>query len=352
LQLPKPQEANLTFKQQLGQLDPIGTAVFLPGIICLILALQWGGTEYAWSSWRVILLLALFSVLIVVFGIIQVIKGDNGTIPPRILFQRSIAAGAYFVFCIASCMMIFAYYLPIWFQAVKGTTALKSGIDFIPTVLALVLAGIVGGQVTSRVGYYVPSMLISPVIGSIGAGLLSTLDEHSGSGKWIGYQVIFGLGLGLSMQIAGLAAQVVLKKEDVSIGTAIMMFSQQFGGTIFVAVGQNVFINKLVKGLVAVPGLGISPMTIVKTGATDLQKTVPKEYLSEVLRVYNYALTRIFVVGVAMMAVSILGSVFMEWKSIKKPAVKVDEAKAVDEKTNEDVEKGEVVTKKVEATPT
>lgn len=51
-----------------------------------------------WSSWRIILLLVIFSVLLVLFLNIQVVKGDAGTLPLRILFQCSVRVGAYFMF--------------------------------------------------------------------------------------------------------------------------------------------------------------------------------------------------------------------------------------------------------------
>ncbi|KAH8812481.1 major facilitator superfamily domain-containing protein [Xylogone sp. PMI_703] len=315
LKLPQPKDTNLTLHQQLAQLDPLGTLCFLPAIICLVLALQWGGTTYVWSSWRIILLLTIFSLLLVIFAGIQIWKGDSGTLPPRILFQRSIASGAYFTFCTASSMMLLVYYLPIWFQAVKGTSAFESGIRLIPMVLSLMVAGIASGQVTARIGYYVPAMLISPVLSSIGAGLITTLKQSSGHSEWIGYQVINGFGLGLAMQVTGLAAQAVLPREDVSTGTAVMFFSQQLGGAIFVSVGQNIFIRSLVSGLDNVPGLSV--MAIVNTGATDIQRDVPSQYLPQILKAYNHALTRTFIIATIMGALSILGSFTMEWKNIK-----------------------------------
>ena len=230
-------------------------------------------------------------------------------------------------------MLLLAYYLPIWFQAVKGTSAFESGIRLIPMVLSLVVSSIISGQLTARIGYYVPAMLVSPVIASIGAGLITTLNQSSGHAEWIGYQVLYGFGLGLSMQVTGLAAQAVLAREDVSIGTAIMFFSQQLGGAVFVSVGQNVFINNLVSGLSGVAGL--SPMEIVNTGATNIQKIVPAQYLGVVLEEYNHALTRTFVIATAMVAVAIVGSLVMEWKNIKKnkkPATGAGTVKARDEK--------------------
>jgi MFS family permease len=239
----------------------------------------------------------------------------------------------------AASMMLIVYYLPIWFQAVKGTSAFESGIRMIPTVLSLVVSSIISGQITTRIGYYVPSMIVSPVIASIGAGLLTTLNQDTGHAMWIGYQVLFGFGLGLAMQITSLAAQAVLPREDVSIGTAVMFFSQQLGGAIFVSVGQNVFINDLVEGLVNVPGL--SPMSIVKTGATELQKIVPAQYLPVVLEKYNYALTRTFVIATGMIAASIVGSFAMEWKNIKKSKKRVTAPAAEKEADKKNFQTGE-----------
>lgn len=70
---------------------------------------------------------------------------------------------------------------------------------------------------------------------SVGAGLLTTLHIGSSSAEWIGWQVIAGFGMGLGMQMSGLAAQVVLKAEDVPVGASLMFFAQSLGGAVFVS---------------------------------------------------------------------------------------------------------------------
>lgn len=118
LKTPPPKNANMTLKEQIARLDIIGTSIFVPCIICLLLALQWGGSSYSWHDGRIIALLVLFGILLIAFAVVQVWKKD-GTLPPRIVQQRSIAAGVFFVFCLAATMFIMVYYLPIWFQAIK-----------------------------------------------------------------------------------------------------------------------------------------------------------------------------------------------------------------------------------------
>jgi hypothetical protein len=89
-------------------------AVFFPGIICILLALQWGGTKYAWGSGRIIALLVLFVVLIAVFIVIQIKKGDRGTVPPRIFTQRTVLGSTIFGACFGGAFFTLVYFLPLW----------------------------------------------------------------------------------------------------------------------------------------------------------------------------------------------------------------------------------------------
>jgi hypothetical protein len=186
----------------------------------------------------------------------------------------------------------------------------------LPTVISLVLASILSGVITMRIGYYTPAMIAAPVFMSIGAGLITMFMPDTGHAKWIGYQVIYGVGLGAAMQAPSLAAQAVLLKEDVSIGVSLIMFSQQLGGAIFNAVGQNVFASQLVSGLEGIPGLG--PDLVINIGATDITRAIAPQYLEEVLSAYNYALTKTCDVGLAVSCLMIMSALGMEWKSIKK----------------------------------
>jgi MFS family permease len=118
LKTPPPKNANLTFKERVAQLDIIGTSIFVPCIVCLLLALQWGGSTYPWNDGRIIALLVLFGILLIAFAGVQVWKKD-GTLPPRIIKQRSIGAGVFFALCLGASMFLMVYYLPLWFQAIK-----------------------------------------------------------------------------------------------------------------------------------------------------------------------------------------------------------------------------------------
>lgn len=314
-------------------LDPLGNFFFLPSLVCLLLALQWGGTTYAWSDGKVIALLVLFAVLFIAFILVQIFKQSTAMVPAHIIKNRSILAAMWYTFCLASGMMLMVYYIPVWFQAIKGVSAVKSGIDTIPLVLSLVLGTIISGQITGRIGYYTPFAYASVVVMSIGAGMISTWTVSTGHSMWIGYQVLYGFGLGIGMQQGNMAAQTVLNRKDVPMGISLVMLTQMLGGAIFISVGQNILDKNLVEGITKlVPG--IDPRMIVNTGATALRNLVSPDKLPEILVVYNYAIRQTFLIAVGMSVAAAVGAFALEWKSVKGPkesrATKVEEAKTTD----------------------
>jgi hypothetical protein len=305
----------VTVRQQIEQLDPFGTVCFLPAIVSLLLALQWGGTIYAWNSARIIGLFVLSGVLFIAFAVIQVWKADSATLPPRIITERSVSLGILYTLCAGGAMITMIYFIPLWLQAIKGVDALRSSIDTLPLMLSLIVATILSGIITSRTGWYNPSILLCPILMAVGAGLISTFKVSTSSSEWIGYQIIFGLGLGTGIQQASVAAQAVLSKKDVSMGISAIFLAQSLGGAIFVCISQSLFTTHLASGLGEIPGF--DPKIILAVGATQLRSVIAPENFAAVLAVYNKALTKAFVVALSVAAFSILPALAIPWKNVK-----------------------------------
>ena len=246
-------------------------------------------------------------------------------VPPKILRQRSIITAAWFSACLGGSFFVLIYYVPIWFQAIKGTTATESGIRNLPMILSLVLMSILSGIAVSLLGYYAPFMIVASVLMAIGAGLISTWTVTSGPSMWIGYQIVYGLGVGFGMQQSLIVAQTVLPIKDIPVGTSIINFSLTLGGALFISVAQNIFTNRLVANLlIGVPNIPSS--LVLKTGATSLKDAVQQidpGSIAGVLRAYNDALSQTYYVSVAMAALSIFGALGVEWKSVKGKKVEI-----------------------------
>lgn len=185
----------------------------------------------------------------------------------------------------------------------------------LPMILGLVIMSVLAGGAVSALGYYTPLILVSAVLMSIGAGLLTTFRLSTSSPAWIGYQALYGIGAGLGMQLPLVAVQTALAEHDIPVGTAILMLSQTLGGSVFVQVGQNIFTNQLAVELRGVAG--VDPKAVLSIGATELRERVPAKILHSVLVAYSKALTNTWYVSVAMAVLALIPAVFIPWKSVK-----------------------------------
>jgi MFS family permease len=178
-----------TWSGKFFELDPLGFILNATSLVCLLLAIQFGGKEYSWNSGVVITLLVVCGVFGVGFIATQIWRGEKGTVPPRIMKQRSILFGSLASIGIASPLVLFAFYLPIWFQVVQDKSPQASGLSLLPLLLSVVFAVIASGIFVSAVGYYMPSLILGASVLMVGAGLISTWPVDEGSARWIGYQV-------------------------------------------------------------------------------------------------------------------------------------------------------------------
>jgi hypothetical protein len=314
---PERENSTLTLKQKIGQIDLIGAFFLITAIVCLLLALQWGGVTYSWRNSKVWGCLLGFFLLISTFTAIQLYKGETATIPPRILLkQRTVLACAVFSVFLSMALYTHIYYLPFYFQAVKGTTAEGSGIRTIPYLVSNTLFSIIVGGTITVMGFYVPFLYFGSVLFTIGAGLIYTLKVHSSAGQWIGYQILAGGGSGTCVQIPFIAVQVVLSKKDMPVGNGIAIFFNSLGGAISISIAQNIFANSLVNEIPKyAPGL--DPQILLMAGATNIRKVVPEALLPAVLLGYNKAITNAYILSIACGGMAALCSVLFEWKSVK-----------------------------------
>ncbi|KAK0636634.1 major facilitator superfamily domain-containing protein, partial [Bombardia bombarda] len=300
--------------------DLLGTVFLVPALVCLLLALQWGGTAYPWNSWRVILTLTLFSVCFVVWGCIQYRAGDKATVPMRIVSMRSMQCAMWFIFCVTSVLFVVVNFVPLWFQAVKNVSAHQSGINFLATTVSLSVLAVLSGFLTSRIGYYVPQMIGCTVLVSVGAGLITRFGVDTSQGYWIGTLVLFGLGIGMGGQTPVMVPQTVLTGGDISRGTSVIIFAQTISGTIWVSVANTIFQDGIIAEL-AIHAPTANPNVVVAAGGNGFVEAMRRVYpdmVDQIVLSYSLALQRVWIIAVVLACVSTFGAVFQEWRSVKK----------------------------------
>lgn len=227
------------------KLDIMGFFLFAPAAIQVFLALEWGGSKYAWNSPTIIGLFCGSGGTAILFGVWEYYQGDNAMAPFSILKLRPVWTSCFVMFLFFGCLQIASYYLPIYFQTVRGTTAIISGVHMLPSVLSQLVSTVSSGALVGRLGYYLPWIVASSTLSAVALGLLSTLTPTTSVGKWIGYQILLGFSRGLGMQMPLIAVQNSINPKFVAVAMALVTFGQTFGGAVFLAIGETILSNQL-----------------------------------------------------------------------------------------------------------
>jgi MFS family permease len=127
------------------KLDIMGFFLFAPAAIQVFLALQWGGSKFAWNSATIIGLFCGSGGTIILFGVWEYYQGDNAMAPFSILKIRHVWTSCFVMFLFFGCLQIVSYYLPIYFQTVRGSTAIVSGVHMLPNVLSQLVSTVASG---------------------------------------------------------------------------------------------------------------------------------------------------------------------------------------------------------------
>lgn len=325
-------EESLPLKEKIKKLDPVGTIIIVPAISCLLLALQWGGMTYSWSSPRIIILLVLSAVLIAAFGCWQIRLGEDAMLPPRILKNRNVLAAAWFEACCDGVLAITEVYISVYFQGVRGFTAFKSGYLFIPMIIGVSSAAMFAGISTSVVGYYtrksksvqcsnqltcIAFMVVTSVLAPIASGLLAKLDLDTQLAKCLGLLAFIGISVGLGIGAPHAAISTVLDIKDVPIATGILGFVARLVTAVVVSSSATLFQNRLsVEVAHTAPGQNTTVLRHV--GLSDIRTVIGQDKLRDVLLGYGEAVSQTLYMPVALACLSIVGTASMEWRSVKK----------------------------------
>ncbi|KAF9696096.1 hypothetical protein EKO04_005868 [Ascochyta lentis] len=313
---PERKYSHLPIRERLAHIDMAGAVFLICAIVSLLLALQWGGFTYSWSNSKVWGTLLGFGLIIAVFIAIQFYQKDRATIPVRVFKQRTILVSCVFSALLSMALYTHIFYLPFYFQAIKGTTAEQSGIRTIAYLVSITVSSIVVGGTITVVGWYAPFMWFGSAVFAIGAGLLYTLKVSSPNSHWIGYQILAGIGAGAGVQIPFVAVQVVSSVKDMPTANACVLFFNSLGGALSISIAQNIFVNTLAKEIPKyVPNF--DPQIVAQAGATNLRQVVPPELLPGVLHGYNNAIVTAFILAIATSCMAFLVSLGQEQKSVK-----------------------------------
>lgn len=112
-------------KEKILQMDISGMALIVSTVLCYLLAMQWGGVSKPWNHRDVIGTLVGFVFLTIAFIINEWYMNERALLMPRLLKKRRVWTTCVFTFLASGSYFALIYFLPIYFQAVKGTVSIQ-----------------------------------------------------------------------------------------------------------------------------------------------------------------------------------------------------------------------------------
>jgi len=235
---------HLPFQRRDAKVDVAGIVLLAVGLTTYLLATSWGGTTYAWSSGTILGLYAVGVVALIAFVWVET-KAEEPVLPLR-LFKSSVFSFSVIAsFIIAMAMFGAMIYIPVFAQGVVGINATNSGLVLMPMMVGMIVLGIVSGALVTRTGRYKEIMLLGVAIMGVGQWLLSRMDHTATQTQLTVAMIVFGIGLGMAMQLYTLVVQNGAEQRDMGVATASTQFFRNVGSTVGIAIFGTVMTSGL-----------------------------------------------------------------------------------------------------------
>lgn len=311
---------NLGRKIEKVSIDYLGIITLVPGLVMLLLVLNFGGDKFAWTSGTSILLFGGALLFLVVFGLVEK-KAKEPILDLSLFKNRVFATTNALGFLLGLGMFGAIMFVPMFMQGILGVTPTQAGSTMTPMMIALIVASIIGGRLLLKLKFrtvLTTGMLIT-VLGFL---LMSTMGPESKEFTAYLYMVVMGFGMGLVMPTLMIAIQNEFPKSRLGAVTSASTFFRSIGGTIGITV-LNAVMNQSLQGnmkdvassesnpAVAQVLKALSDKTdslfgvLVTPDVLQLPQEIGKAVISAVEMAWSDAFTTVFLTGLIFISVGV-----------------------------------------------
>ncbi|KAK6344194.1 hypothetical protein TWF696_007835 [Orbilia brochopaga] len=240
---------------KLRRIDWVGGTIFIGSCTSFLIPITWGGTMYAWDSWRTLVPLIVGGVGLIAFIFYEMYVASDPLIRMGVFKQRTAAVSYAGTFVHGIILWGLLYYLPLYYLAVKNQSPIIAGVSVFPQTFTVAPASVIVGIVVSITGKFRWAVYAGWALTILGVGLLYLLDVNTSTVSWIFINLVSGVGTGMLFPAMGLGIQAAAPLGDTGYAVAMFSFFRAFGQTFGVAVGGMAFQNFLKSKLSGFPEL-------------------------------------------------------------------------------------------------
>jgi EmrB/QacA subfamily drug resistance transporter len=303
-------------------LDIAGMATMATATTALVLAISWGGREYAWDS---AVILGLIGATVVVGALLVLVerRATEPIIPLRLFRDRNFNLTTAGGLLSSVAFLGVVIYMPSYLQMVTGLSATKSGLLLVPLSIGILSASLGSGAMVSRTGRYRWMPAASALLMAVGLYLLSTLTATTSVWTTCAYLFVFGLGTGIGFQILIVVVQNSFPISMVGTASGAHNFFRQIGASVGSAVAGTLFTGRLMELLterMAALGAGqggalggaFDPHSLTPEAVAQM----PEQLKSVVISSYSDALTPVYLYLVPVMVLGLALMLFIREKPL------------------------------------
>ncbi len=287
-------------------IDYLGTALIALAATSLVLFTSLGGTSYPWGS-PFMIGLGVAGLVFTVLFLLAERRAVEPILPLPLFTNRVFAASSAIGFVVGFAMFGALTFLPLFFQDVKGISAIQSGVRLFPLMGGLLLASIGSGLLVSRWGRYKVFPVVGTGLMTIGLYLMSLIGVATGAWVSAAYMAVFGLGLGLILQVLTVAVQNAVPYEELGTATSGVTFFRMIGGSFGTAVFGAIFANLVIGNVVHALHLTKAPagFSLNAESPATIHKAPPL-YQAGIVDGIAHTVQTMFLIGVPIAFVAFL----------------------------------------------
>jgi EmrB/QacA subfamily drug resistance transporter len=232
----------LPHRRNYHRIDWMGAVALVVGLVPLLIIAE-QGREWGWTSPGAFACYLVGVAGIAAFITVEQRMGEEALIPMRLFDNGVFSVGAAQSFVLGVGMFGGIASIPLYLQIVKGASPTKSGLLILPLVIGIMAASMTAGQLTSRTGRYKRWPIIGSALMIVSLLLMVTVGADTPLWRTDIFMLVFGVGLGLSMQTVQLAMQNSASPRDIGVVTSAGTFFRQMGGTLGTAVFLSILFS-------------------------------------------------------------------------------------------------------------
>ncbi|EIW57867.1 Mfs1.1 [Trametes versicolor FP-101664 SS1] len=234
-----------SLRHKLARIDWLGNALIIAGTTLVLIAVTWGGIRFPWDSAHVLGPLITGAVLLLIFLVYERTVPSEPTFPLDVLANRTSLAGYVATFFHGIVSISIIYYLPVYFQACKIDSPIRSSVHALATTLIASPFSIICGVLVKGSNKYRPANYIGWALTLIGVGLLTMLKADASTGQWVGFQILAAAGFGMIWASTVFPILAPVPVTRVAPALACYNFCRTFAQTWGIAISATILQNEL-----------------------------------------------------------------------------------------------------------